>query len=236
MSWSERMETTASSLILSIPLKPSLEKRERLVEVEGRMDRPQIQVELHHRDRYIRLDPHNYRLSATESRTRSRRSFRRETTCESDRSDTTDAIRYSPCREINTDKVLPLLDSGRVVFARSVTHHALSFLQPTLEVSDGLDRAQVDIEVDECLSDPRGKSGHYDAGTHESGCFDRLEEMVRDRQVDRGDARYVDHDNLRTVLLDRAEELFGELARPLRVEDADDGKDEQPLAHLQDGS
>src|SRR5438094_5080832 len=48
------------------------------------------------------------------------------------------------------------------------------------------------------------------------------------------DARDVDHDDLGAIDPDAAEQLLGELTRALRVDDADDRKDQQSLAHGQD--
>jgi hypothetical protein len=53
-----------SSLILGGPPHPSVEHAERLVEVERRMERLEVQVELHHRDRNVRLDPDDHGLCA----------------------------------------------------------------------------------------------------------------------------------------------------------------------------
>ena len=59
--------------------------------------------------------------------------------------------------------------------------------------------------------------------------------MVRHRRIHCGHACDVDDHELRAVGADSAEKLLGELARPERVDETDDGKDEQPLAHLQHG-
>jgi hypothetical protein len=66
MSESESMGTRTSSPILGIPPRPSVEHRERLVEVERRVERLEVQVELHHRDRHVGLDSDDQCLCAAE--------------------------------------------------------------------------------------------------------------------------------------------------------------------------
>jgi len=61
----------------------------------------------------------------------------------------------------------------------------------------------------------------------------RLDEVVGHRRVDFGHTRDVDDDDLGPVRADGAQELLGELARPLAVEGADDRQDDELLAHLQ---
>jgi len=72
-----------------------------------------------------------------------------------------------------------------------------------------------------------------DAGAHQSGRVDRLDEVVRHRRVDRRHTGDVDDDDLGPVVADRAQQLLGELPGTLPVQDADDRQDQQPLAHLQ---
>src|SRR5258706_471625 len=79
------------------------------------------------------------------------------------------------------------------------------------------------------------EAGDDDVRAHEARGVDRLHEVVRDRRVDGRDARDVDDDDLGAVGADAAEELLGELPGALRVDDADDGKDEEPVADLKDG-
>jgi hypothetical protein len=66
MSESETIGTRISSPILGIPPRPSVEHRERLVETERRVERLEVQVELHHRDRHIGLDPDDHGLCAAQ--------------------------------------------------------------------------------------------------------------------------------------------------------------------------
>jgi hypothetical protein len=51
------MRTRISSPIPGVPPRPSIEHRERLVEIERRVEWLEVQVELHHRDRDVGLDP-----------------------------------------------------------------------------------------------------------------------------------------------------------------------------------
>src|ERR671930_1407571 len=68
MSESETIGTRISSPILGIPPRPSVEHRERLVEIERRVKRLEVQVELHHRDRDVGLDPDDHGLCAAQPR------------------------------------------------------------------------------------------------------------------------------------------------------------------------
>ena len=61
-----------------------------------------------------------------------------------------------------------------------------------------------------------------------------LDEVVGHRLVDVRDAGDVDDDDLRAVRADAVEQLLGELAGALAVQDADDRQDQQPLADGQD--
>ena len=58
--------------------------------------------------------------------------------------------------------------------------------------------------------------------------------MVRDGNVHGGDAGDVDNDDFRAIGADAAEQLLRQLAGALRVNDADDGENEQAFADLQD--
>src|SRR5919202_2950077 len=66
MSESEVMGTRISSPILGVPPHLSVEPRERLVEIERRVERLEVQLELHHRDRDVGLDPDDHGLRAAE--------------------------------------------------------------------------------------------------------------------------------------------------------------------------
>ena len=66
MSESESMATQISSPILGVPPRPSVEPRERFVEIERRSERLEVQVELHHRDRHVGLDPDDHGLCAAQ--------------------------------------------------------------------------------------------------------------------------------------------------------------------------
>jgi hypothetical protein len=59
--------------------------------------------------------------------------------------------------------------------------------------------------------------------------------VVGDGFVDVGDAGDVDDDDFGAVGADAAEELVGELLGAWAVEDADDGRDEESFADLEDG-
>ena len=56
------MGTRISSPILGGPPHPSVEHGERLVEIQRRVERLEVEVELHHRDRDVGLDPDDHGL------------------------------------------------------------------------------------------------------------------------------------------------------------------------------
>ena len=58
---------------------------------------------------------------------------------------------------------------------------------------------------------------------------------VGDGFVHVGDTRDVDDHQLGAVGADPVQQLLGQLLGPGGVQDTDDGQDQQPLAHLQDG-
>ena len=87
--------------------------------------------------------------------------------------------------------------------------------------------------VDQGLRDFRGQAGDDDAGAHQPGCVDGLDQVVRDGLVDLRDAGDVDDHDLGAVGADPAEQLFGELLGALGVQDPDDGQDQQPFPDLQ---
>src|SRR5215218_1999511 len=114
-----------------------------------------------------------------------------------------------------------------------VAQDPLGLLDAALQVADRVDLAELDAERDERLGDLGREPRDDHARAHEARGVDGLDEVVRDRRVDRRDARDVDHDDLRAVRADAAQQLLRELARPLAVEDADDREDQEPLADLQ---
>src|SRR4029450_12473758 len=154
------------------------------------------------------------------------------------RADCTVAMRYAPCLRIGTcTKPSPPL---RGVRRRRLLHrHDLVAQEPlglfdtALEVADGVHLAEVDTDVDECLGDLGRQAGDDDDRPEEARGLDRLDQVVRDGRVDVGDAGDIQHDDLGPVGPDAAQELLGELARALRVDDADDRQDEQTLADLE---
>src|SRR5919108_1240646 len=65
MSESAAMGIRTSSSILGVPPGPSAEHRERLVEIQCRVERLEVQIELHHRDGDVGLDPDDDGLGST---------------------------------------------------------------------------------------------------------------------------------------------------------------------------
>src|SRR5919201_4639894 len=269
MSASEAIGTRISSSILGVPLSPSVEHPERFVEIERRVERLEVEVELHHRDRDVRLDPDDDCPGAAQSRGHRDRAERPrhervddvqgsnvddeaasavpsdavgEIVSESEdlavaevglnRGDQVVALSKYRDQHFGLRSGFGLVRHGRPV-ARAVPNQAIRFLETALEIPDRPHHAQVDAEVDERLSDLRRETRDDRARAHESCCLDGLDEVVRDRQVDPGHAGDVDYHDARPVGLDRAQQLLGELARPRRVEDADDRENEQALPDLE---
>src|SRR6266849_591021 len=94
---------------------------------------------------------------------------------------------------------------------------------------------QVDADRHQGLCDFGRQTGHDDGGTQQTRRFDRLHQVVRDAGVHGRHTGHVDHDDLGAVGADRAQQLFGQLPGALRVDDADDRQNQQPLADLQHG-
>src|SRR5215203_766824 len=67
-SASELMETRTSSSILCVPPGQAIEQRYRRIQVECNAERLQVQMELHDRDRHIRLDADDDGLGAAQLR------------------------------------------------------------------------------------------------------------------------------------------------------------------------
>ena len=144
-----------------------------------------------------------------------------------------EAIRKSPWRRIETNTA-----TTPSVQLSSVAYHPeaklpLGLLDPALEVADRVHLGEVDADGDQGPGDLGGESRDDHTGTHQPRRVDGLHEVVGDGRVDLGDTGDVDHDDLGSVGADAAQQLVGELCRPLTVQDADDREDQQPLADLQ---
>src|SRR5918995_6712371 len=100
------------------------------------------------------------------------------------RSDWIEAIRYSPCRRIDT--VTPDELSGvavpRLVDGSShrVAELQLGLLDAALEVTDALHHAQVQADVDQSLRDLGRESRDDDLRAHETRGPDRLDKVIGD--------------------------------------------------------
>src|SRR5262249_1341677 len=154
------------------------------------------------------------------------------------RADCTVAMRYAPCLRIGTCTTpSPSLRGGgrRRLLQRHdlVAQEPLGLFDTALEVADGVHLAEVDADVDERLGDLGRQAGDDDDRAQEARCLDRLHQVVGDGRVDVADSGDVQRGRLRPVGPDAAQELLGELARALRVDDADDWQDEQTLADLE---
>lgn len=106
-------------------------------------------------------------------------------------------------------------------------------LDAALQVADGDDAPEVDAEGDDGLRDLRRDAGNDHMRAHEARRLHRLHHVVRDLRIHRLHAGDVDDHRLRPVAADRAQQLLGELARALGIENADDRHDEQPLPQRQ---
>ena len=82
--------------------------------------------------------------------------------------------------------------------------------------------ALTDADRDKCLRDFRRQAGDDHGRAEQPRRLDRLHEVVGDVRVHRRHTGDVDHDHLRAVGPDRPQQLLGQLARALRIDDADD--------------
>src|SRR5437660_1808336 len=114
-----------------------------------------------------------------------------------------------------------------------VPQQPLRLLDTPLAIAHRRQLAQVDTDRRERLGDFGREARYDDRGAQQPRRFDRLHEVVGDVRVHGRDARDVDHDYLGAVGPDGPQQLLGELARALRIDDADDRQDQEPLAHLQ---
>src|SRR5256885_13518837 len=122
------------------------------------------------------------------------------------------------------------------LFAGHVDHVAeLAFglLDAALEIADRIHLAQIHADGDERLRDFGRQTGDDDAGAHEPRRFDRLHQVIGHRRVNGGYTGNVDDHHFGAVLADTTQQLFGQLARALSVNDADDRQNQQTLANLE---
>src|SRR2546425_4095239 len=150
--------------------------------------------------------------------------------------DCTLAIRYGPCLRIGTATVGPLSFGWYDLLDRAdlVAQESFGFLDAALQVPDGVHLGQVDSDVHQGLRDLGGEARDDDRSAEESRGLDRQDEMVRHVGVHRGDPGDVDDDDPGPVRPDAAQQLLGELAGPLGIDDSDDRQNQKTLPHLQD--
>ena len=106
-------------------------------------------------------------------------------------------------------------------------------LDAALQITDGIHLAEIDPDGDDGLCDFRRQTGHDNRSTEEARSFYGLHQVIGHRRIHCRHARDVDHHHLGAIRAYAAQQLLGQLARSLRIDDTDDGQDQQPLAHLQ---
>src|SRR5690349_4747396 len=112
-----------------------------------------------------------------------------------------DAMRNGPCLRIGTATraCLPRLARHRELgggAAHLVAEQPLRLLDAALQVADRVHLGQVHTDRHERLGDLRRQAGDDDAGAHEAGGLDGLDEVVGDGRVDGRHAGDVDHHDL----------------------------------------
>jgi len=115
-----------------------------------------------------------------------------------------------------------------------VSQEFLGLFNSALQIANGVHLSEIHTDGDEGLGNFRGKAGDDDGGTEEARSFDGLDEVVRDGNVHGGHTGDVDNDDFRTVGADAAKQLLRQLTSALRVNNTDDGENEQAFANLQD--
>src|SRR2546425_986037 len=144
--------------------------------------------------------------------------------------DCMDAIRYWPCLRIGTSTAPSATGVGASsrlrgqLFQRQdlITEQPFRFLDAALQVAYRRHLAQVDADRDKRLGDFRRQAGDDHGRAEQPRRLDRPHEVVRDIRVHRRHTGDVDHDHLRAVGPDRPQQLLSQLARALRIDDADD--------------
>src|SRR5215217_2733775 len=147
-----------------------------------------------------------------------------------------EAMRYLPCRRIETS--ISTIQSVQMVVDRFglgdlESEQALRLFDAALEVADSVHLAKVDPDGHQGLGDLGGQAGEDHAGPHQPGGVHGLDQVVGDLGVDVGDAGDVQHHHLGPMAADAGQQLLGELVGALLVQHPDDGQDEDPLADLE---
>src|ERR671922_1259860 len=146
------------------------------------------------------------------------------------------AMRTAPCLRIGTS-TLPFSPGWLAGFCQRcyfVPQEALGLFDTALQIADRVHFAEVHADGDQSLSNLRRQASDDDGCAKQARGFDRLHQVVRDGNVHSRHARDIDDNDLRAIRANPAEQLFGQLACALRVDDADDWENEEPLTNLQD--
>src|SRR5207302_7399547 len=117
-----------------------------------------------------------------------------------------------------------------------VAEQPLSLLDATLEIADRVHLPQIHPNINKGLGDLGRQAGDDDGRPEKPRRIDGLYQVIGHGRVDVRHTRDIQHDDLRPVRPDAAEQLLGQLAGALRIDDADDRQDEQALAHLENRS
>src|SRR5690349_20030062 len=146
-------------------------------------------------------------------------------------------MRTAPCLRIGTS-TLPFSPSCLAWLCQScyfVTQQALGLFDTTLQVANRVHFAEVHADGYQSLGNLRRQAGDNDRCAKQPPSIDRLHQVVRDDNVHGRHTCDVNDHDLCTIRANAAEQLFGQLARTLRVDDADNWENQEPLTNLQDG-
>src|SRR5437867_6032787 len=151
------------------------------------------------------------------------------------------AMRYGPCLRIGTSKKGSFAGASRPASGLGlgdrdhlVAEQALGFFDAALQVAHRPHLSEVDADVHQRLRDLGRQTRHDHARAEQPGRLHGEHQVVGHVGVHGRHAGNVDDHDAGAGVADSAQELLGELARPVGIDDADDRLDEQPLAHLED--
>ena len=118
-------------------------------------------------------------------------------------------------------------------FFHPVAEQPFGMLDAALQVTDGIDRPQVDPQGHHGQGDLRRNAGNDHLGAHQPGRVHRLHQMVGHPRVDGGDPGMSMTIDLGPVGPDRQQQVLGQLPGPLGIDLADDRQQQHPFAERQ---
>src|SRR5690242_5935721 len=145
-------------------------------------------------------------------------------------------MRTAPCLRIGTS-TLSLSPSCLAWLCQRryfVSQQALGLFDTTLQVADRVHFAKVHADSYQSLGNLRRQTSDNDGCAKQPRGFNRLHQVVRDSNVHGRHTGDINNDDLCTIRANATEQLFGQLASALRVDDADNRENQKPLTNLQD--